>query len=100
MTEADRRLQAIFAADAPPARDPAFVFALLHRLERRRLHWEIAAQAALALVAGALLWGFWPEVSQVLIAATPTVAACAAALAAAAGLLFLGRMLDPLSHKG
>lgn len=100
MTEADRRLQAIFAADAPPARDPAFVFDLLHAMERRRLRWELAVQAVLALIGGALLWGFWPEVSQVLIAATPTVAACAAALAAAAGLAFLGRTLDPLSHKG
>jgi len=99
MTEADRRLQAIFAAEAPPARAPAFVFELLHAMERRRLRWEIAAQAVLALVTGALLWGFWPAVSPMLIAATPTLAVCAAALAAAAGVAFMSRMLDPLSHK-
>ena len=41
MSDADDRLKALFAADAPPARDPAFVLEVAHRMQQRRLWLEL-----------------------------------------------------------
>jgi len=80
MTEADARLAALFAGDAPPARDPDFSTAVMERLARRRWLEDLALLAGLSAVGGAALWGLWPALQ-------PTLAALSGALAPAAALL-------------
>jgi hypothetical protein len=60
MTNADERLAALWAMDAPPARDPVFEAALALRIERRR--WlRSAVDTALLAVAGLVaVWAAWP----------------------------------------
>lgn len=83
MTEADLRLKAIFAADAPPAVDPTFALGVLHAVERRRLIVATLVNAALAIAAGGLLWAVWPMVAEPVARAWPSFAPAAGIVAAA-----------------
>jgi hypothetical protein len=56
----DVKLQALFAADAPPAHDPAFVLATLARIERRQMRWQAGLMALYAGAAAALLYALSP----------------------------------------
>lgn len=84
MTDADDRLRALFAADAPPARDPAFSAEVMAAVARRRLLADLAGLAVAALVGGLVIWALWPLLG-------PAIAAASAGLApvAAAGALAL-----------
>ncbi len=72
MTDPDLRLKAIFAADAPPARDPDFTLALIHRVGRGPPALEIVFHAAMASVAGGLLWAAWPSIGAWLTEIEPS----------------------------
>ncbi|MBW8814371.1 MAG: hypothetical protein JF588_13165 [Caulobacterales bacterium] len=89
MTDADARLRALFAEDEPPARDPAFVAAVAHRLERRRLAQDVAWLAAAAAVGGLVLWALWPGLQPLLAAAGQNLAPVAGALALAGAVVAL-----------
>jgi hypothetical protein len=95
MSEADRRLKDIFAADAPPARDPAFIFAMLQTHERRRLREEVALHAGGALAGGALLWAALPWIGPGVEAFLPVAAPLAAAAATVISVMLLTRMVGP-----
>lgn len=56
----DSRLQALWALDEPPARDPAFEFAVMERVLRRRLWIDMAALAPIIAGAGVVLWSLMP----------------------------------------
>jgi len=92
MSEIDRRLNDIFAADAPPARDPAFVFGVLQAEERRRLGLSVLLQAAAAVTGGALLWAALPWLAPGMEAAAPVMGVFSVAMGGALGLLVLLRL--------
>lgn len=56
----EQKLSALFAADAPPARDYAFEADVAERIARRRAWLTIAALAPWAIVAGIVLWALQP----------------------------------------
>ncbi len=84
MSEADDRLRALFAADEPPARDPAFSAAVLEVLARKRFRDELIIHAGLTLIGGAALWALWPVVQPLLVQTSRSLFTTAAALALAA----------------
>ncbi len=73
----EQKMAALFAADAPPARDFAFEVRTAQRIAARRLWARIAAMLPLTVAAAAGLWGLqplWPEAARMLDqagAATP-----------------------------
>jgi hypothetical protein len=93
MTAADDRLKALFAADAPPARDPAFAAAVMLRVARRRCLQDLAFLAGLSALGAAALWGFWPVLEPALAALSGRLAPAAAALAVGASALAALRAL-------
>ena len=62
MTDPDRLLKNLWAEDEPPARDAAFVIAVMETAARRRLLWRVLALAPLAAAAGAVLWALGPVI--------------------------------------
>ncbi len=64
MTDPDRLLDSLWAEDEPPARDPAFVIAVMETTARRRLLWQVLLLAPLAAAAGAMLWALGPMVGR------------------------------------
>lgn len=79
----DRKLQALFAEDAPPARDYAFEAAVAQRVARRRAVLSVVAMIPWAIVAACVLWGLRPVVAplgEVLSRFDPVVGAIASAL--------------------
>jgi hypothetical protein len=65
----DQKMAALFAAEAPPARDFAFEALMAQRIAARRMWARIAAMIPLTIAAAAGLWGLqplWPTVSQAL----------------------------------
>jgi hypothetical protein len=91
MSEADDRLRALFAADAPPARDPHFSAAVIEALERRQFLLDVGAWAGACLIGAIALWGLWPAVKPALTSMSQQLAPAALLLAAAvAGVVMLG----------
>lgn len=82
-TPADGRLKALFAADAPPARDPAFSTALMERMARRRCLQDLGFLAVLSVLGAVGLWGLWPVIDPALTAISTQLAPAAFALAIA-----------------
>jgi len=60
----DRKLAALFAAEAPPARDLAFQAAVARRIAARRAWMTVGALVPWVIAATALLWGLSPVVAQ------------------------------------
>jgi hypothetical protein len=89
MTELDQRLAALWAADDPPAADPAFVIAVMERAERRRLALDIASLVAPTVGGAAVLWAAAPWLSRAWTLAAPMIASPAFA-AGVAGLAMAG----------
>ncbi|PZQ62561.1 MAG: hypothetical protein DI570_10340 [Phenylobacterium zucineum] len=84
MTDADDdRLRALFASDAPPARDPAFSAEVMAAVARRRLLADLAGLAVAALVGGLVIWALWPLLGPAVVAASASLAPFAAALTVA-----------------
>ncbi|MBS0297639.1 MAG: hypothetical protein JSR45_15120 [Proteobacteria bacterium] len=92
MSEIDRRLSEVFAADAPPARDPAFVFRVLQAEERRRLGLEMLLQGAATTAGAGLLWAALPWLSDAVQSATPVLSAFSLAMSVVVGGLILLRL--------
>lgn len=89
MTDPERRLAELWEADEPTAQDPAFVIAVMERVERRRM---IAAWAWLAVMTPAsavVAWALAPVMqglAQPLVRAGPDLGAITAAAVLAAAL--------------
>lgn len=66
MTSPDDRLKALFAADAPPARDPAFTTAVMADVARARLRGELMVHGTVSLIGAAVLAVLWPVVAPVI----------------------------------
>lgn len=66
MPTADERLQALFAAEEPPARDPVFTARVFERLARRALLLDLAWLAGACLIGALVLWRVWPHLSVAL----------------------------------
>lgn len=56
----EQKLAALFAAEAPPARDYAFQVGVAQRIAARRAWLTVAALAPWAIAATAILWAFAP----------------------------------------
>jgi len=84
MSNKEARLAAFFAADDPPARDPAFVARVAERMEARPL-WELGADALTTIIGVlAVLWALTPalvmivaDIAQAIGPGAPFVAAAA-----------------------
>ena len=83
MTDADDRLKALFAADAPPARDPAFTAAVMGEIARRRFLVDMAMLAGVSLLGGLALWSIWPALSSLLASLGPSLSPVMAGLSVA-----------------
>ena len=91
MTKADDRLKALFAADAPPARDPAFSMAVMEKVMRRRFFEDIAMLCAVSCFGGVTLWPLWNALHPTLVSLSQGFApAVGAAALAACAVLMLG----------
>lgn len=84
MTDADERLRALFAEDAPPQRDLAFTADAMAALARRRFLENLVCLAGLASLGGLALWGAWPMIAPLVGVASPALAPVAGALTLAA----------------
>jgi hypothetical protein len=56
MDTVENRLAALMASDAPPARDAAFELAVMAGIERKRFRDELIGNAAIAALAGIVLF--------------------------------------------
>lgn len=64
MSDPERMLAELWAADATPERDPAFVLAVMQRVERRRLWMGLLGQAPAVVAVCAALWAFAPVIQR------------------------------------
>lgn len=65
MSNAEQKLAQLFAADVPPPPSGrAFAFAVLERIERRRIWAEVVDGMFLAAAACALLWVLAPVIER------------------------------------
>jgi hypothetical protein len=99
MTPADDRLKALFAADEPPARDPAFSTAVMERLARRRCLEDLAFLGGLSGLGGLALWAIWPVLQPALTAVSGELAPAAFGLAVALSAVAMlgGQVFDSQS---
>jgi hypothetical protein len=99
MTPADDRLKALFAADEPPARDPAFSAAVMERLARRRCLQDLAFLGGLSGLGGLALWAIWPVLQPALTAISGELAPAAFGLAVALSAVAMlgGQVFDSQS---
>jgi len=63
---AERKLAVLWAEGEPPARDPAFSYAVAARIERRRMWGELLDLAPLVVALGVLAWALAPTVETML----------------------------------
>lgn len=67
MSEADAMLRTLFAADEPPARDPAFTLSVMERVERRRFRNEILMIAPVFVAVCVVLWAVAPMLTELAV---------------------------------
>jgi hypothetical protein len=84
MTPEDK-LAALFAAEAPPARDHIFQAAVAERIARRRAWATVGAMTPWAVAAASALWGLRPVIE-------PLSASLGEALAPAGAMLVMAAM--------
>ena len=89
MTTSDDRLKALFAADLPPARDPAFQANVLAALVRRRFLGELGLISATSLLGAVALGVLWPTLGPVLARLGQDLAPAAIATGLAVSILAL-----------
>lgn len=91
----ESKLESLFAADAPPARDYAFEAEVARRVALRRAWLTAAATAPWAIVGTVLLWALvrsvGPALETTAEALAPTALAGATAAAGAGAALWLSR---------
>lgn len=94
MSNAEQKLAQLFAADVPPpASGRAFAFAVLERIERRRMWAETIELVPFVFGAAFLLWVVAPAIDDLLqktLAAIGSPSFLAAIVLTLAGLTFLG----------
>lgn len=97
MPQPDDRLKALFAADLPPARDPAFEAAVFETLARRAFLLDLAGLSAVSLAGAAALWLLWPVLGPAVAAVGQGLAPAALALSLVAALFAVsdGRIFNP-----
>ncbi|MFI4934302.1 MAG: hypothetical protein ACHP7N_06760 [Caulobacterales bacterium] len=91
MTELETRLVELWAEDAPPGHDPAFVIAVMERAETRRLWLELGGLVPWVIAASAMLWATAPLIRAALQTLLPPIGApiTAAAVASLAMAVWL-----------
>ncbi len=62
MSTPDALLDSLWSADEPPARDHAFVIAVIERAQRRHLALDIASLVPVAVAGGAVMWATAPVI--------------------------------------
>jgi hypothetical protein len=100
MTETDDALRALFAADAPPVRDPAFEASVMESVARRRFQADVALLSGVTVLGGLALWALWPVIAPALARVGEGMAPVAACVSlAVTGVIlmeqrvtFLGRL--------
>ena len=65
MTESERLIAELWAADEPPMRDAAFSLAVMEGVAKRRFRRGLASLAAMTLAMGAVMWGLAPAADTV-----------------------------------
>jgi hypothetical protein len=89
MTDAERRLSELWNEDEPPARDAAFVIAVMERVERQRLSLAVAWLVLATAGTGLAAWALAPVLQgllQPLVQAGPELGVVAGAGAVAVAL--------------
>jgi hypothetical protein len=82
MSNAEQKLAQLFAVDVPPpASGRAFGFAVLERIERRRVRADVVDGVFLAMAACALLWVFAPTIDRFIQAGQSFIDASASSAA-------------------
>ena len=89
MTQADDRLQALFALDEPASRDPVFSTAVMEKLMRRRFQEDVALLSGLSLVGGGAFWLLWPTLQPAVLSLSQGLAPALGAVGLAAGALVI-----------
>ena len=99
---ADDRLQALFALDEPPARDPAFSTEVMARVMRQRFQEDVAFLLGVTAVGAGALWALWPVLQPVLLTLSRGFAPALGALALAGCALLVLDVRDrtALEHDG
>jgi hypothetical protein len=90
----EQKLQALFAAEAPPARDYAFQAQLAQRIALRRAWMTVAALIPWGVAAVAILWALIPVVGPLgedIAALIPAAGMLAGAAVSAVAALWLSR---------
>lgn len=90
----ERKLQALFAAEAPPARDYAFQARLAQRIALRRAWMTVAALVPWGVAAIAILWALIPVVGPLgedIVALVPAAGMLAGVAVSAVAALWLSR---------
>ncbi|MGQ3041147.1 MAG: hypothetical protein ACT6TH_04145 [Brevundimonas sp.] len=86
----EQKLAALFAADAPPARDYAFEADVAERIARRRAWLTIFALAPWALIAGIVLWALQPVLAGLSIELAALIQPLALTLGSSAVAVVVG----------
>jgi hypothetical protein len=87
MTDPDDRLEALFAADLPPLRDPAFQTEVLAAVMRRKFLAELGLALAMSAIGALTLGVLWPALSPALASVGRTLLPAAIAVVAAVSIL-------------
>lgn len=90
----EQKLQALFAAEAPPARDYAFQVRVAQRIALRRAWMTVAALVPWGIAAVAILWALIPVVGPLgedVAALIPAAAVLAGVAVSAVAALALAR---------
>lgn len=90
----EQKLQALFAAEAPPARDYAFQAQLAQRIALRRAWMTVAALAPWCVAGIAILWALIPVVGPLgedIAAMAPAAGMLAGVAVSAAVALWMAR---------
>ncbi len=80
----DAKLDALFAAARPPARDHAFEATVAQHVARRRAWGTVGALTPWAVAGAAVLWGLRPALASLLESVGPAFEPAGATLAGAA----------------
>jgi hypothetical protein len=88
----EQKLAALFAEQAPPARDPVFCADLMQRVARRRAWARVGAAAPWAGVAGLLTWALQPVLGPSVATLANSLVLSAATLGGTAVLLLVSLM--------
>ena len=96
----ERKVAALFAAEAPPARDYAFQVRVAERIAARRAWMTVGALVPWAVAAMVLLWALAPALEPFAESMAPAVQSAALVLTVAAGTLVAARWMSRRFQRG